>query len=118
MKAGDWDNALFSAFDGNHSQKTVPIQYSYTIQKHDAVIYKSGVKSIEAMNGAKTPLEIKLKAASREGDYKVVLNLSQQKGNAQKHINFSIVTAEEAKLYAAKNRLEPLHGEGTLEDRL
>ncbi len=110
--------ALFSVFDENNSRKTVPVEYYYEIKKQDRVIYKSAIKAVEAVNGAKTPLEIKLKAASRQGDYKVVLKLSQLKGAAQTDTNFSIVTPEEARAYAAVNRPEPAPYKGTVEDRL
>ena len=110
--------ALFSVFDENSSQKIVPVEYYYEIKKQDRVIYKSDAKAIEAENGVKIPLEIKLKAASREGDYKIVLKLSQQKGAAQTNMNFSIVTTEEVRAYAAGNRPEPPQEKGTVEDRL
>ena len=110
--------ALFSVFNENSSQKSVPVEYFYEIQKQDRVIYKSAIKAIEAVNGAKTPLEIKVKAASREGEYKVVLKISRQKGAAQTNMNFSIVTPEEAKAYAAVNRPESPQQKGTMEERL
>ncbi|MCD4742229.1 MAG: hypothetical protein K8R67_07105 [Desulfobacteraceae bacterium] len=110
--------ALFSVFDENSSQKIVPVEYYYEIQNQDRVIYKSAVKAIEAVNGAKIPLEIKLKAASRQGDYKVVLKLSHEKGAGQTNMNFSIVTPEEARAYAAANPPEPSLQNGSVEERL
>jgi len=110
--------ALFSVFDENTSRKTVPVEYFYEIQKQDRVIYKSAVKAIEAVNGGRTPLEIKLKAASREGDYKVVLKIDHEKGATQTDMNFSIVTPEEARAYAAVNRPESPLQKGTVEERL
>ena len=110
--------ALFSVFNENSSQKTVPVEYYYEIQKQDRVIYKSATKAIEAANGARTPLEIKLRAASREGDYKVILKLSQEKGAARTNMNFSIVTSEEARAYTAVNRPDSPLQKGTVEDRL
>lgn len=110
--------ALFSVFDPKSSRKKLPVEYYYEILNQGKTIYTSPVKTIQTDNGAKTPLEIELKANSHIGDYKILLKLSQEKETAQMDMNFSIITPEEAKSYVAINPSSPLPKEALLEDRL
>ena len=93
--------AVFSV-SADTSRSALPVSYFYEIRKQNMLMYQSPAKKMNADIGAKTVLDIRVQAAGEKGDYKMILKLKYSDGTARADTDFSIVSPEEASLYAYK----------------
>jgi hypothetical protein len=75
------------------------MEYYCEIEKQGELMFKSPVRAMNVKNGAKSNLDVKVKAIGGTGDYKVILNLIRPDGSIRKEGAFSIVSAMEARMY-------------------
>lgn len=93
--------AIFSVFDET-DRASLPVKYCYEIKSVDGVIFKSPLKTMNAVNGAKSHLGMNIQAAGDKGRYTMVLTLVQQGRTAVATADFSIVSLMEARQYRSE----------------
>jgi hypothetical protein len=93
--------AVFSVFDDS-PQPTLPMEYFCEIENRGQLIYQSPVRKMDAYNGAKSHLDIKLQATGGVGDYRVAIEIVRPGDNLREEGGFSIVSPMEAKMYRAE----------------